>query len=169
MEYWVDGYNLILRKRWTDTMTLEQSRDRLLSAAAALANPVHVYFDASQSPGGGGRAPTSTPSTRVRAVFVRGEEADEAMITALRAAPRGTVTLVTDDRELRGRARQLGANTLGVDRFLEKLERAVSPVPPKPATKKGPVGDRGQLGLSKKQLDDWMNWFGFDPDEEPLP
>jgi hypothetical protein len=91
------------------------------------------------------------------------------MITALRAAPRGTVTLVTDDRELRGRARQLGANTLGVDRFLEKLERAVSPVPPKPATKKGPAGDRGQHGLSKKQLDDWMNWFGFDPDEEPLP
>ena len=167
MEYWVDGYNLILRKHWNAKATLQQARDRLLSAVTALGGPVRVFFDASK-PGAGGRQP-GTPSTRVAATFVRDKSADDAIADALRSTPKGTVTVVTDDRELRGRARQLGANTCGVDRFLEKLEKAYAPQS-KPTQRGGDAAPSEKPGhISKRQVDDWMKYFGFDEDEDPLP
>lgn len=163
MEYWVDGYNLILRRRWNAQATLEQARDRLLSAVAGLGVQVRVFFDASK-PGAGGPV-TGSPSTKVVSTFVRDGTADDAMAEALRAAPKGTVTVVTDDRELRGRARQLGANTCGVDRFLQKLERRHTPRS-KQRHRGGKVAPGEKPGhVSKKQVDEWMKYFGFDEDD----
>jgi hypothetical protein len=101
-------------------------------------------------------------------VFVTGGTADDAMAEALRGAPRNQVTLVTDDRELRGRARQLGANTCGVNRFLVKLDKKISPVT-KPRGRDAPTSPDGKpRHVSAKDVDDWMNYFGFDKDEDPL-
>ena len=87
MEYWIDGYNVILRKRWNANRTLEQAREHLLSAALALGVPVRVYFDASKAPGGIG--PAHSRSSRVVPVFVTGGTADDAMAEALRGARGG--------------------------------------------------------------------------------
>lgn len=165
MEYWIDGYNLILRKRWTETLTLEQSRDKLLSAVTALDVPVRVFFDASKAGGhGGGPGSHASPSTKVTPRFIRDGSADDAMVDALRGVPKGSVTLVTDDRELRGRARQLGANALGVSKFLERLEKRRSPISP-PRTRNGKTAPGEKpTHISKKQVQDWMDWFGFDED-----
>ena len=166
MEYWVDGYNLILRKGWNTKATLQQARDRLLSAVTGLGVTVRVFFDASK-PGAGGLQ-SGSPSTRVVVTFVRDRSADDAIADALRAAPKDTVTVVTDDRELRGRARQLGANTCGVNRFVEKLEKKHAPgINPRNQGSKTPRGDKPGH-VSKKQVNDWMKYFGFDEDKDPL-
>lgn len=167
VEYWIDGYNLILRKRWNASMTLQQCRDKLLSSVAALGVPVRVFFDASK-PGAGGVRGDATPSTLVTPVFVRDRSADDAMADLLRSARKGSVTVVTDDRELRGRVRQLGANALGVSKFLERLEKKASPVV-RPGTRGAPVepGEKPSH-ISRKQVQEWMDWFGFDEDDDLL-
>jgi len=164
VEYWIDGYNLILRKRWNATMTLEQSREKLLAAVTGLGVPVRVFFDASR-PGAGGQGGHSR-STRVTPVFVRDRSADDAMADALRSAQKGVVTVVTDDRELRGRVRQLGANALGVTKFLERVEKKTGPrSQPGAHGRKVPPGEKPGH-VSRKQVDDWMNWFGFDENDD---
>ena len=103
------------------------------------------------------------------ATFVRDKSADDAIADALRSTPKGTVTVVTDDRELRGRARQLGANTCSVDRFLDKLKKTYAPQS-KPSQRDGRTAPSEKPGhVSKRQVDDWMKYFGFDEDEDPLP
>ena len=167
MEYWIDGYNVILRKRWNDRGTLEQAREKLLSAVIALGVPVRVYFDASKTPGGHG-SPHSR-SSHVVPVFVRQGTADDAMADDLRNKPKSQITVVTDDRELRGRARQLGANTCGVNTFVAKLDKTISPVS-KPRRHGRPTATGDKPGrVSKKDVDDWMRYFGFDDEEEPTP
>src|SRR5262245_22126773 len=128
MEYWVDGYNLILRKGWDKELTLSQARERLLRAVVPTGLPTRVYFDASRDRVTGSNV--TSPSTKVTPVFVRSGTADDAMIADLRAVRAPDVTLVTDDRELRGRARQVGANALGVDKFLERIDVANAPPAP---------------------------------------
>jgi len=167
MEYWIDGYNVILRKRWNDSETLEQAREKLLSAVVALGVTVRVYFDAAKAPGGHGSS--HSRSSRVVPVFVRQGTADDAMADDLRNKPKSQITVVTDDRELRGRARQLGANTCGVNTFVAKLDKTISPVS-KPRRHGRPTATGDKPGrVSKKDVDDWMRYFGFDDEEEPTP
>ncbi len=169
MEYWIDGYNLIGRARFTTGATLEQARDRLIGHLVPLGVPIRVYFDAAKAglPNGSGVA----PDPRVRVVFVRDRSADDAMVAELRAGRPKDVTLVTDDRELRGRAKQLGATTLGVDKFLAKIQVANAPAaPPKrPSATPPPAGDREKPShVSKRDVDEWMKLFGFTEDGDPL-
>jgi predicted RNA-binding protein with PIN domain len=171
MEYWVDGYNLILRKGWEKSGGLEQARLRLLRLAVPLGAPVRVYFDARR---GEGRSRDESPSTRVRPVYVTAGAADDAMASDLRGAPKGQVTVVTDDRELRGRAKQLGAVTLGVEKFLERLDHANAPVrEPSPASRTPALDERVRFApetrdvrLSRREVDEWMKIFGL---EDPPP
>ena len=111
---------------------------------------------------GAGGPNTGSPDTRVRAIFVRQGTADEAMISALRNQPKGSVTLVTDDRELRGRAKQLGANTCGVGKFMERLDRRGQPKPSKGRSTGSKKSGEKPTRVSKKEVEDWINWFGFD-------
>ena len=167
MEYWIDGYNLILRRGGPRPDELmEAARERLLRGATALAVPMRIYFDAS---GGGGPAVAARSQGAVRAIYVGDRSADDQMVSDLRAHgnPRD-VTIVTDDRELRQRARQLKANTLGVARFGERLDRAVSPAS-HPAPGRPEKGEARPAGgnLSKKQVDEWLDYFGIDEDWKP--
>ena len=174
MEYWVDGYNLILRKAWESEGGLESARAKLLRLAVPLGCPVRIYFDARK---GDGRTRDESPSTRVRPVYVPNRDADDAIAADLRNAPKGSVTVVTDDRELRGRAKQLGASTLGVEKFLEKLDHANAPVrEPSPSSRTPALDDRirsapetRDVRLSKREVDEWMKIFGLDDGAAPPP
>ena len=174
MEYWVDGYNLILRKAWDREGGLESARAKLLRLAVPLGSPVRIYFDARK---GDGRARDESPSTRVKPVYVTNRDADDAIAADLRLAPKGSVTVVTDDRELRGRAKQLGATTLGVEKFLERLDHANSPVrEPSAASRTPALDDRirsapvtRDVRLSKREVDEWMKIFGIDDGTAPPP
>lgn len=171
MEYWIDGYNLLLRRGLDREGSLEAARGRLLRSLVPLGVPCRAYFDARKgAPSGDER--DASPATTVRARFVRDRSADDAMIDDLRGVPRGSVVLVTDDRELRGRARQLGAATLGVARFVEKLDLAASPVRPKDGDRRsgaarGPAEGGRDARLSKREVDEWMKLFGFDDPAAP--
>ena len=166
MEYWIDGYNLILRQAWNESGSLESARDRLIRETVRLGAPVRIYFDASRSQGLSGEGPS--PDRRITVLYSRDGIADDAMIRDLAKAQASAVTLVTDDRELRARARDRGANTLGVERFLSKLAKAAAPKP-KGGTKAPGSGKLDAEGrpkkISKKEVDDWLDAFGFDDDD----
>ena len=83
MEYWVDGYNLILRKRWVRTMTLEAAREKLLRAVVALNSTVNVFFDASRTAGAVTKESGLSPSSKVIVTFVRSGTADDSIIRAV--------------------------------------------------------------------------------------
>ncbi len=71
--------------------------------------------------------------------------------------------MVTDDRELKLRVKGLGATSLGVAKFAERLRVESAPksaAPAKPAEKK-------DKRLSSSEVDDWMQFFGFDENEDP--
>ncbi len=174
MEYWVDGYNLILRKGWDKQFTLAQSREKLLRAVVPSGMPTRIYFDASRDRSSND-ARLASPSTKVTPVFVRSGSADDAMIADLRKVTAANVTLVTDDRELRGRARQVGANALGIEKFLERIDVANAPPPPPRSPSQTPPShspaddpdDDRPKRVSKQEVDDWMKAFGITDDWKP--
>lgn len=171
MEYWIDGYNLIHRMDWLRTCTLARARERLEAALVPLQTPMRVYFDARS----GGDGPVGQPgsrSSKIALVFTAGESADDRILSDLQNAKPGTVTVVTDDRELRGRAKQQRANTLGVDKFVERMEKAARP-PVKPPEGRAKAASRNRDGrpasaLSRSEVDEWMRIFGFEG-KDPSP
>jgi hypothetical protein len=99
------------------------------------------------------------------------ESADDRILRDLRLPRTVAVTVVTDDRELRGLAKQLKANTVGIARFVERLNKTGTP-------SKGPSKSRGgkqrtsshdkdgrPTSVSAQEVDDWMRTFGFEEDE----
>ena len=166
-EYWVDGYNLIHRRRWAEDAGLAGGRRRLVAALANLTVAVRVFFDASSGSVGPGAA--SEDRGAVKVTFVRTGSADDGLITALRQRGGAGVTIVTDDRELRQRAQQLGALTVGVNRFLERLDK--SPTTgrdgprPKPGAGTGAGDDGRPRSVSKKDVEAWIREFGLDDPE----
>lgn len=163
MEYWIDGYNLILRAGWERSMTLERAREHLVRRLVPLKVPVRIYFDARGR--GAGGPELETPSTRIDVRFVSEGTADDRMIADLLRDGAKGVTLVTDDRELRGRAKQHGANTLGSEKMVHRLEkRGGGPGGEKPSRRK--EATPGERKLKSSEVDDWMQWFGYD-NEDP--
>ncbi len=176
MEYWVDGYNLILRKGWDRDFALHQAREKLLRAVVPLGVQVRLYFDASRDRGAEGHL--ASPSSKVVTIFVRTGSADDAMVADLRRVKATDITLVTDDRELRGRAKQVGARTVGVEKFLERFDQANSPTPPvrqsspaaplhPPRSDAPPEDDGRPKRVSREEVDDWMKAFGITDDWKP--
>jgi predicted RNA-binding protein with PIN domain len=144
VEYWIDGYNLILRRGGGRLKgTLEDERRNLVRSLGSLGAAVRVYFDAARFPGG--QVPKAECPPQVSPIFVTAGAADDAITDDLRKAGAKVArlcTVVTDDRELRLRSKQLGATSVGVDKFLEHLAHASTPVS---APKLRPPG-RGKLG-----------------------
>ena len=170
MNYWIDGYNLILRQPDHRQWTLEQSRERLLRSLDSLKIPVQVFFDAQRFTGTQHAIPRSSSFVSCR--FIKSETADDAIVAGLRQVQASEVTVVTDDRELRLRCRQLGANTVGVMRFMERLNRANVPASTrkkrsKPDRKPDSPSGGNRENLSSSEVDDWMDYFGLDEDWKP--
>jgi len=163
MEYWVDGYNLILRLRWNVGESLEAARARLIRAMLALGGSCRVYFDAQRFKD---ISPRKDNRGGLRVIFVRSGTADDAIandLRGLRSAKK--ICVVTDDRELRNRSRQIGGQSLGVQKFAARLQNKVAPAS---NPKRRAQQDRATPGhVSKKDIADWLDYFGVDEDWQP--
>lgn len=165
MEFWVDGYNLMLRRLGgRKAASLADERRALVVSLGTIGRPIRVFFDAARTPGG---ISEKLDGPRVTVVFARAESADDAMIHALRQGNPKDVTLVTNDRELRRRAHQLGATTLGVEKFEKDITDAAAPKaqPKKPQDNEGRIGD--VLNRMPMDTDYWMKEMGLQGDWTP--
>ena len=118
MRYLVDGYNLAHWLVRDDTLRPEQLRARALAAMAGKlpqnATDVVIYWDVrNRTPGVMERE--SLPWCQMRYV----SSADDAIVDAVYDAenPRD-ITVVSRDREVAGKSRQLGAKVLSPAEFL---------------------------------------------------
>jgi hypothetical protein len=120
MRVLVDGHNALfaLRLRGGDHAALRRA---LALRVAEVDRKATVFFDAKRAPPGA-RVQGSEGGARV--VYCRGRDADEEILDRVRGAARpGSVLVVTDDRELRGRAAQLGAKVCKVEEFFSRRAR----------------------------------------------
>src|SRR5688572_30589167 len=115
MHAFVDGHNAIFRLGLS-AATPEDTRRLLLERVRRVTEDATVFFDAQGAPL---LAPESVREGGLAVRFCRASEADAVILAAVREAARPAgLMVVTDDRELAGRARQLGARTAGVGEFL---------------------------------------------------
>ena len=138
----VDGHNAIHALGLTRGGH-EAARSELVLRVAEEGAEAEVFFDARSAPKG---LPEAGREHGVVVRFCRRGPADEAILARLRAGGAREFLVVTDDRELAGRARQLGAGTKAVREFF--TERA-----PPPAEEKRPGGRDfapGDFGLPEQ-------------------
>ncbi len=142
MIYLVDGYNLILTTRFKE-MEMERAREYLVSFCKVFApDEVIVVFD--------GREGMSHHLSG--AVFTKGESADEYIKRWLRKCPKPQdVVVVTEDREIRGAASQLGARVMSAREFVKGPRRLLSR---KKAGEGRPTGKEA-ADINRKLMDEW--------------
>jgi predicted RNA-binding protein with PIN domain len=149
----VDGHNAMgaLRLRGD---THEALRDALLRRVAARAPGATVFFDAQQAPD---VVFDFAKPHGLNVVYCRRREADEAILEEVRSAGRPHLVLVvTNDREVSGKARQLGAKTSRVREFFGAA-RDADPAPDREPFPPGggPAYEPGDFGLPDQiDLDD---------------
>jgi (2Fe-2S) ferredoxin len=121
----IDGHNALFRLDLTGA-TPEAARERLLALVAARTRDATVFFDAQGAPL---LAPSIQRQGGLDVRYARGGEADALILAFVRDARNpGALLVVSDDRELCGRARQLGASTTGVREYFGESSGA-SPAP----------------------------------------
>lgn len=114
MRVLVDGHNAIAALK-VGGKTHEEKRRNLLRRVAELAPQATVFFDARRAPAG---VMDTMSEAGVTVRYCRGDEADKAIVeTVRRAGAPGQIIVVTNDREVAGRATQLGARALAVQDF----------------------------------------------------
>jgi len=155
MRYWIDGYNVIHVGKIGAGAALHERRAELLARIAATGMEAFVAFDSRERVHDAGHA---TPR-RVEVAFSRdGQNADLLLLDKLRRAKDlARVILVSNDHDLLDRAPLLGVRTMRVAEFVRLL---------KPAAERAPPGTRP---LSKREVDDWMAWFGYERSEAEAP
>ncbi len=124
----LDGHNAIHVLGLAGKPPEESRRSLLLLAADRAEADLEVHFDARSAPPG---LPKVGREHGVPVHYHRKEPADEAIVRRVReAAPPSAILVVTDDRELRGRVRQLGGRVAGIREFFADTE------PPPPEEKR---------------------------------
>jgi predicted RNA-binding protein with PIN domain len=119
----VDGYNVTKAEGGFGDLELEKQRDRLIEGVNGLLRKRKgckgtIVFDGSDvSPGSGrrSRGPAKVEYSRPD------EIADDHLIALLEGLPPHPVVVVTNDKELQGRARALGATIAGSGQLLALL------------------------------------------------
>jgi hypothetical protein len=120
----IDGHNALGALRIREK-THEAARRALLRRVAVKAPDATVYFDAREAPH---HLAESTCEQGVAVYYCRRREADQAILDEVRATDDARELLVvTNDREVAGRAVQLGAQAVGVAEFLGRPESAAEP------------------------------------------
>lgn len=145
----VDGHNLIGRTPCLDLSQEESSREQVLRRVAAAKGSggerVVVVFD--------GNRPGSAKEQGfggVRVVYApAGRSADDEILRRVEGSNPRTVTVVTSDRPLADRARELGARWESCEVFWTRLHKHRAP---SDATDK-PVAD-------PDEVDEWLAVFG---------
>jgi len=133
----VDGHNAMHRLR-IRARDHESARRELCRRVRDVAPDAIVFFDAK------GSVDRPCPSLReegVRVVYVRRRDADEAILEEVRDADRPEeIVVVSDDREVAGRAAQLGARAASVGQFFRGARAPADPVPRRKRDAKGARG-----------------------------
>jgi hypothetical protein len=118
VKYLLDGYNLAHWLLRDDELSPDQLRAGLMSvlrqSLPADATEVHVYWDVRRP------SPLIRPNEYLGWCTVHNvPDADEAIIEAVYSDPTPRrLRVVSRDREVAGRSRQLGARIVSPDRFL---------------------------------------------------
>jgi predicted RNA-binding protein with PIN domain len=160
--YIIDGYNVVFnREEFRRGRNLEESREvfcRLLdSYASGKKVEITVVWDGSGNPGAAARK-----TGRIKNVYSSsGMNADEKIIRFVqRAHNKGRITVVTDDRQIIGTVRYIGAQVKNVNDFLSLVGR------PKRTSKihlrrRGGESDSVKEKVSADDLsvDEWMRLF----------
>src|SRR5690348_11042516 len=132
----VDGHNAIGRLGITAADD-EGRRRALLARVARVTTDATVFFDAQGAPA---LAPSVDREAGPHVRFCRTREADEEILAFVRgAAQPAALLVVTDDREVSGRARQAGAKTSSVADFF-----AAAPAPEAEEPRARPGGPGGR-------------------------
>ncbi|MFQ5844238.1 MAG: NYN domain-containing protein [Planctomycetota bacterium] len=129
MEILVDGHNA-LHRLGLGGEEHETARRSVLRRVRAVAPDATVFFDARHAPSG---VPHTAREAGLRVVYCQGREADAEIIERVRESGRPhRLLVVTDDRELAGRVRQLGARPVAVREFFgpDAPPRSGEPRPP---------------------------------------
>ena len=150
----VDGHNAMGALK-VHGATHEARRRELLRRVAAAAPHATVYFDASNAPSD---IIEAYSEYGMHVVYCRDREADAAILDRVRSeAVPGRLVVVSNDREVAGRAGQLGAQTSGVVEFF-----GPGPIAPVEGAARGPGArmPRGRIRFEPKD-------FGL-PDEVDL-
>jgi predicted RNA-binding protein with PIN domain len=131
MRILVDGHNAMGALN-VGGKTHEARRRNLLRRVAEVAPQATVFFDARRAPPGLDTGSELGVSVR----YCRGREADAEILEIVRAsAAPGQITVVTNDREVAGKASQLGARALGVREFFGPRSPVRPPAPGRPPRK----------------------------------
>ncbi len=128
LHFILDGYNLLMRSgrfsRVLDSEEICVARQKLIQLITrerpqgSARNRVTIIFDGKADVIGDWRG---TPHQGIRIIFTEGESADDRILKLIEGEKEpGQTVIVTDDRELSYRARQLRAKTLPVKEFLAK-------------------------------------------------
>jgi predicted RNA-binding protein with PIN domain len=132
MRVLIDGHNAMAALK-VGGETHEAKRRNLLRRVADAAPQAIVFFDARRAPAG---VMDAMSELGVSVRYCRGREADIAILEIVRAsAAPGQIVVVTNDREVAGKATQLGASALSVKDFFGPRSPLPSPgrrPPPKP-------------------------------------
>nr|MBA3350126.1 NYN domain-containing protein [Actinomycetota bacterium] len=118
----VDGYNVTKAEGGFGELALELQRDRLVEGVSALQLKTKagatIVFDGSIVPPGIGRP----RKRRVKVVYSSQDEtADDHIVALLEELPPLPVVVATNDKELRGRVRGLGATVATSGQLLALL------------------------------------------------
>jgi (2Fe-2S) ferredoxin/predicted RNA-binding protein with PIN domain len=121
----VDGHNVIGRLGLAAS-DRESERRAVLRRVLDVTADATVFFDARGAPAA---APTITREGGLDVRFCRARDADEDIVAFVREAKRPEMlVVVTDDRELARRSRQLGAKTSAVAAFFASTQRGQTPL-----------------------------------------
>jgi len=123
--YYVDGYNLAFHTKSFVDSDFEKGRDALIASLSSYATTlrlnVAVVFDSYRPPGHRERSHFAALEVLYTA---QGETADDLILSELSAkVEERTVVVVTSDKRLAWRARQLGAKTASITAFLSLLKK----------------------------------------------
>ncbi|HEV3472360.1 MAG TPA: NYN domain-containing protein [Actinomycetota bacterium] len=115
----VDGYNVSKARDGYAELELEKQRERVIEGVGNLARrhsvKATIVFDGSDIAPGAGRRPRGPVAVEYSRA---GEIADDHLVARLEALPKHPVIVVTNDRELQGRAAALGATIATSDQLL---------------------------------------------------
>ncbi len=148
----LDGYNLLLRDEELSDASLADAREAFLQRVDALRTTeedVTVVFDGRA--GGSGRG-----GEGLRVIFAKApRSADDVIVRRVERSPRGSVVVLTRDRELKHRVKSAGGRVGDVDAFFARGTRRRKRSAPKAGGRGGkPRPPRGD------ELEEWERLFG---------
>jgi hypothetical protein len=155
MPYIIDGHNLIPKVAGISLGDMDDELQlvKLLQEYCRLSQKrVEVYFD---------NAPPGSSGARtygcVVARFIRqGRTADQAIHEKLRrlGGEARNWTVVSSDREVRANARSTRAKSMRVEEFAQQLKSVIA--------EGSQHLSEDEAELSSREVDEWMDIFGFD-------